>query len=486
MKFSKNILLLTSMLVANAHFVKRDETNTKMNIFKSIIPNPNDYERIVEDAAKSNRIPMLSAVEVDVVEKDEVDDLINFKNGKYMKSAIEDPFHLNVHCYSSDDCGDYPSRIQEGAFYVAQVFEFYQPVKVNVTIFPFCRFMKEAGCETIMGITYPPTFVPLAENKDSEAFLYPQALVKQLDIDSNIEYSDIDFIIYLNSSYKPTVSQDNRALIAAHEILHGMGFFHQINPISVYINNYQNYFNNDFALPPINCKESDDIVIYDGWTPFSIFDKYIVNTAQPEDYLYKKLEKYRTHNVNFEISTKKPTTKQYNDFMNTFKELESDQEASIGGVEVASLFTTLNAVGFHTKDGKIVELQTFDGTYESASSISHINVPFPCKNSGTCSVSNASIDQNYLMYFTVISKASTNKLIDTFKKYSKYDLIGSDIVKVMCTIGWNEKNGQNNNNGNLYSFSQESKYNSGANHFTSPSNLMIISSFVFFIIAQFI
>jgi len=338
-----------------------------------------------------------------------------------------------------------------------------------------------------MGITYPPTFLPLSETKDSEPFLYPQALVKQLEVDSDIKYDDIDFIIYLNSSYKPKESQDNRALIAAHEILHGMGFFHQINPISVYINNYQNYFSNDFALPPIKYEETTDTVIYDGWTPFSIFDKYIVNTNKPDDYLYQKLEKYKTHDVNFEISIRRPTTKQYNDFMNTFKALENDQEANAGGVEVAELFTTLNAVGFHTKDGKVVELQTFDGTYESASSISHVNVPFACKNSGTCNVGSASINENYLMYFTVISKASTSRLINTFRKYSKYELIGEDIVKIMCTLGWTEKSNANVSSGNnILTFSQESYGKSGTNHLVSPSCVMIILSFVFLCISNLI
>jgi len=479
MKFFKSILLFSTILLTNAHFVKRDITNNYASIFKYDVPK--NLSKIVEDARNRNLAPRLRRIEVETTEN-----FLNLDRGKHLKSAVNDPFNLNVHCYSQDDCGDYPTRIQEGAYYVAQAFEFYQPVKVNVTIFPFCKFMDDDGCSTIMGITYPPTFVALSETKDSEAFLYPQALVKQLEIDSQISYEDIDFIIYLNSSYKPGPSQDNRALIAAHEILHGMGFFHQINPISVYINNYQNYFSNDFALPPIKYEEGRDTVKYDGWTPFSIFDKYIVGTNKPDDYLYLKLEKYKTHDVNFEISIKRPTTKQYNDFMNTFKALENDQEANAGGVEVANLFTTLHAVSFRTKEGKTVELQTFDGSYESASSISHINVPFDCKNSGTCNVSNASIDQNYLMYFTVISKASTNKLINTFRKYSKYELIGEDIVKVMTTLGWNERNSNNKNNDNVYTFSQESYGSSGSKHLASPTCVMIILSFVFLCISQFI
>jgi len=476
MKFSKNLLLLTNLLAVSAsHYVKRDFTNTKFEIYKNIIPN--SLEKIAQEATDNNRIMKLTKHEVEFT-----GNFAKLDKGKYMKTVADDPFNLNVHCYTTKDCRDYPDKVQEGAYYVAQALEFYNPVNVNVTIFPFCSFINDKNnCKSIMGITYPPLFVPLKQENDEEPFLYPQALVKQLDIDSEIQYEEMDFLVYLNSDYYPDPSQDNRALIAAHEILHGLGFFHQINPVSVYINNYSNYFENDFALPPIDYEESDTTIRYKGWTPFSIFDKFLVGTGNPTVFLYKKLLKYKTHDINFEISINRPTTKQYNDFMQTFRSLENDEEANVGGVEVARLFSTLNAVGFHTKDGEVVELQTFDGSYESASSISHTNVPFACKNSSTCNVSNASITQNYLMYFTVISRASTSKLIKTFKNKSKHELIGDDIVKIMCTLGWNERNGDNNSsNGNSYTYST-----SDARHII-PSYILTITSFIFFCITRFI
>jgi len=476
MRFNKNILLLANLLaVSAAHFVKRDFTRKKYEVYKNVMPTNN--EQIAKDARNNNRIYKLERIEKEIDES-----FVKLDEGKYMKSLIDDPFILNVNCFSVQDCADYPEKVQEGAYYVAETFEFYQQVNVNVTIFPFCEYISD-GCESIMGITYPPTFLSLSETENGESFLYPQALVKQLDVDSNVQYEDIDFIIYLNSNYHPQPAQDNRALIAAHEILHGLGFFHQINPISVYINNFQNYFQEDFALPPINYVETDTTIKYQGWTPFSIFDKFIVSTSNPNEYSYKKLEKFKNHDVNFEISIKKPTTKQYNDFMNTFRALENDQEAHIGGVQVARDFTTLNAVGFRTTDGSIVQLQTFDGTYESASSISHINVPFACKNSSTCNAKSAKINENYLMYFTVISRASTDKLISTFKTKSKHDLIGQDIVKVMCTLGWNERNGDsttnNNNNDNKYTLSQGNYGSSDSSHLSSPSCVMILLSLLF-------
>jgi len=339
-----------------------------------------------------------------------------------------------------------------------------------------------------MGITYPPTFVALKETENDDPFLYPQALVKQLEVDTNIDFEPIDFQIYLNSDYHPDPSQDNRDLIAAHEIIHGLGFFHQINPVSVYINNYKNYFRNDFALPPISYFETDDKIIFEGWTPFSIFDKYIVSTANPSDYLHRKLIKYTDHDIKVQVSTRRPTNAQYNAFKSAFQALENDKEANEGGVEVAKLFSTLNAVGFHTKDGKVVELQTFDGAYESASSISHTSVPFTCRDSSTCNVSNASITENYLMYFTVISRASTEKLINTFKNKSKHDLIGDDIVSIMCTLGWNEKTGAGtigSGNGSTYTLSNENYGYSDATRFT-PSCIMTILSFIFFFIARLI
>jgi len=342
-------------------------------------------------------------------------------------------------------------------------------------------------CHSIMGITYPPTFVPLKETVDSPEYLYPQALVKQLNIDQQIPYDETDFIIYLNSNYQPDVNHDNRALIAAHEILHGLGFFHQINPLSVYVSNFETYFSNDFAMPPLNYIEGNGYIKYDGWTPFSIFDKYIVASNNKDNYLHTKLEKFREHDVNLELNVHYTTNHEISNFINTFRALETDQEAMAGGIEVANLFSTLHAVSFRTKDDTMVELQTFDGTYESASSISHVSVPFDCKNSGSCLVGNHKPDVDYLMYFTVISKASTDTLITAFKDYSPHPLIGPNIVKIMTTLGWKEKNSQSPNEDTKFSVSNGNYYQKSAgNHLTKPSCLIIILSFFFLCIARII
>jgi len=482
MKFRKTLVLFANLLAASAHFVKRDEITNTFDMYRVQVPH--DLKSIAEEATKNNRVMKFTKHQVEVTEN-----FFNIDKGKYLKALSEDPFNLNVHCYSERDCGDYPTKVQEGAYYISQALEFYNQVFVNVTIFPFCNFIDDKNnCKSIMGITYPPTFVALKEAADGEPYLYPQALVKQLEVDTNIDFEPIDFQIYLNSDYHPDPSQDNRDLIAAHEIIHGLGFFHQINPVSVYINNYKNYFRNDFALPPISYFETDDKIIFEGWTPFSIFDKYIVSTANPSDYLHRKLIKYTDHDIKVQVSTRRPTNAQYNAFKSAFQALENDKEANEGGVEVAKLFSTLNAVGFHTKDGKVVELQTFDGAYESASSISHTSVPFTCRDSSTCNVSNASITENYLMYFTVISRASTEKLINTFKNKSKHDLIGDDIVSIMCTLGWNEKTGAGtigSGNGSTYTLSNENYGYSDATRFT-PSCIMTILSFIFFFIARLI
>jgi len=474
MKFNKTLLLFANLLAASAHFVKRDNTGKTFDVYKVKIPD--SFKDVVKEASEDNKSWQLTKHVVKVEEN-----FINIEKGKHMKTVFEDPFNLMVHCYYKD-CGDYPNSVQKGAGYIADALEFYNEVNVNVTIFPFCEFSDDSSsCKSIMGITYPPTFVALKETENDDPFLYPQALVKQLEVDTNIDFEPIDFQIYLNSDYHPDPSQDNRDLIAAHEIIHGLGFFHQINPVSVYINNYKNYFRNDFALPPISYFETDDKIIFEGWTPFSIFDKYIVSTANPSDYLHRKLIKYTDHDIKVQVSTRRPTNAQYNAFKSAFQALENDKEANEGGVEVAKLFSTLNAVGFHTKDGKVVELQTFDGTYESASSISHTNVPFSCKSSSTCNVSNnnLSITENYLMYFTVISRASTNKLINIFKSKSKHKLISDDIVSIMCTLGWNEKNGDKSGNGSSYTlYSDSTRY--------TPTCIMTILSFIFYFIMHLI
>ncbi|ORX83617.1 hypothetical protein BCR32DRAFT_266841 [Anaeromyces robustus] len=489
MKLCSKLLLLINLLAVNSHFVKRSyKSNNIIEVYKQKVPT--SLEEVAKDIVaveNGKSVTRLQRVEIEVEEES----MFKIDKGKYLKTPLEDPFTLQVHCKSELDCADYPNRVQQAAQYVADTFEFYEVVNVNVTIFPFCDYIDRSMCQSIMGITYPPTFVPLKETVDSDVYLYPQALVKQLSIDQQIAYDETDFIIYLNSNYQPDEAHDNRALIAAHEILHGLGFFHQINPLSVYVSSFESYFTTDFAMPPLNYIEGDDFIKYDGWTPFSIFDKFIVETTNPDNYLHKKLEKFREHDVNIELNTHYTTNQEIHNFIGTFREMENDPECMAGGTEVANLFTTLHAVSFRTKDNVVIELQTFDGTYESASSISHINVPFDCKNSGSCLVGSHKPGVDYLMYFTVISKASTDTLIEAFKDYSPHPLIGPNIVKIMTTLGWNEKSekksSSNSNEDTKFSVANGSyNQNSAGSHITSPSCLIIILSFLFLCIARII
>lgn len=402
---------------------------------------PTDYATIANDALNPNRKYRLTESVTKIKS--------NINGGaKLLKSALTgDPFQFNVLCEEKSVCDDYSTKIEQGSQYISNALEFYEVVNVNVTIFPFCQYLDSSKCSSIMGITYPPTFIPLVEvGEENNPFLYPQALVKQLELDGQPEYATNDFVIYLNGDYTPETAKDNRSLIAAHEIIHGLGFFHQAAPLSIYLNNLKNYFENDFVMPPISSKEEvkngKKKIHYDGWTPFSVFDKYVVGVSQPNDYIYKKLLKFYEHEIDFYLDETNPTQAEAEKFMSTFQSFVEDTEAYTNGVEAAKLFTTLKAVGFKTSSGDIVPLQTFDGVYESASSISHISVPFDCASSSRCSLSNFSgdIGEEYLMFFTIIGAYSTEFLIDNFSQGSKYGIIGPQLLSVLTTMGWTEKN----------------------------------------------
>lgn len=444
-----SVLFVTLLqgLLTHGLKIKRDiNFSDKAVVYENYVPT--NLTEVVMDAInrKNGRLSLKKKL-VDIKENP-------FKGAKYMKTPLEtDPFFFNIFCEPANDpkCKDYATKVQEASEYISKVFDFFSPVTANVTIFQFCDYFEQSACKSIMGITYPPTFIPLREEDSDETFIYPQALVRQFELEDNIDYpSKSDFIVYLNSNYSPSSDKDNRSLIAAHEIFHGLGFFHQITPISVYSDgliNYKDYFSKDYAMPAIDFEQvgRSESYHYEGWVPFSIFDRYIVPTQNPDNYLYKSLKGYFDHNIKFDVdNTNSAANAQA--FIEQVQEMEKDTALSKAGSEVAEYFTSLNAVGFHTKSGKVVELQTFDGNYESASSISHINVPFTCTSSNSCDTTGSSgITEDYLMYFTVIGSYSTDNLITYFSSKSKYDLISSNLVDIMTTLGWTEKNSTQSN-----------------------------------------
>jgi len=421
MKIYKTLLFsFANILAAQSFYLKE---NNEIIAYRPVIPK--SLKQIAKDAINHDERVMFEKVKVDLIEKDYNAEV------NYMKSETSQPFKLNVICDDEKPkCDNFSKFIREGTNYVANTFEIYNTINVEVTIFSFCNYFNDPSCKNTVGKNYPPTYLKLID-KDNEATLFPTALVKQ---NENINYDGFDLYVCLNSDRKLT--NDEIVFLTVHEIIHGLGFTHSMHPITDYTNHVDKIMNsitNNFVIPSFQNDENNKSLIINNWLPFTAFDKHIVATSKPKELLYKRLEKFMDNDL-YVTLPKDATAKQQTNFIN---ELQRNKEAYNIGSEIYKIFTTADAVGFRTNDGTIVKLQSFNGNYVTSTSICHTNVP-NCKKY-PCDFNINNFDQNYLMYYGMSSPLSINNLINKFKNVSNYDLIGNDIIKILNTLGWKEK-----------------------------------------------
>jgi len=345
------------------------------------------------------------------------------------------PFDYTVECMDEEKICNYVcEKLEYAGNYISNIFNIYNTINVDVHILPFCQYLAGDNCNSITALTYAPSFVTLNVTGHG-IFSYPQALVKQLDIGDVVKrFSTYDISLYFNTDYLKENNFGNYLLVTAHELIHGMGFFHLMTTAS---EAFKISFPEDRIIPqPLihnyRTKAGKEWA-YQGWIPFTVFDRYIVEVSQPNVYIYSGIEEYledvKTHKIVSEENV-----------INHVNNLDISLNTDVYSKSLVSSFTTKKALGFRAYDGEIITLQTFK-EYEPMSSVSHIHSPFSCDSSIDCYVPKEKlneVDENYLMYYTIITR-STNQLVDRYSRDCEYGFIGKKIVKILKTIGWTER-----------------------------------------------
>lgn len=364
------------------------------------------------------------------------EELVKSNNNNTLSREIATkPFDFTIECMDSEkECLYINDRLESASTYISNIFNIYKTINVEVHILPFCKHMGGDNCGMITALTYAPTFVTLNITGHG-IYSYPQSLVKQLEVSERIKnYSSYDISLYFNTDYLKDHNYGNYLLVAAHEIIHGMGFFHLMTTAS---SAFKMDFPEDRIIPqPLvhsyRTSQGNEKA-YHGWIPFTVFDRYIVEVDHPDYYIHHGLQDYLE-----DVQVHKFTSEEA--VIEHFENLDISPPSHVYSKSLAPYFSTREAIGFRTYDGEVVILQTFD-EYESMSSISHIHAPFSCVSSLNCYVPKEKlekVDDNYLMYYTIISRP-VNELMERYSRDSSHGFIGEKIIKIMKTMGWTEK-----------------------------------------------
>ncbi|GBB84495.1 hypothetical protein RclHR1_11050012 [Rhizophagus clarus] len=192
-----------------------------------------------------------------------------------------DMFTVSFSCLVENEKPDLCRKV-ENAFYTAgqiisSSIKFNTPLVVNASLVDFC---KSAGiCQSgtgrlTLGGAGPSRFIPI--EKDQR--VYPQPLLKQLDIENHLEYSPYDINALFNSEgnywfeedgpIKP--DQSDFLFVILHELIHGLGFCSGWDDHSEFLG-----IKNMITPAPLLLTTSTGQVIFGGFREF-IFDKFVI------------------------------------------------------------------------------------------------------------------------------------------------------------------------------------------------------------------
>ncbi|OUM69467.1 hypothetical protein PIROE2DRAFT_2554 [Piromyces sp. E2] len=181
-----------------------------------------DNEMIELDEAQKTRdyIKLLDLKEKNNVynkkmnsKKDEFDEATDIKNklnvirlsgetsGSPSKKSI-DPFNFHIFCIDStmEKCEKIKTNLNSIGKSLGSQLEVKEPINVLVKTLSFCKSMnKDCGAVKTNAITTPTSFYSLTNDNDDTPYLYPQALVKQLDIEGSVDFTSTDINLTINT-----------------------------------------------------------------------------------------------------------------------------------------------------------------------------------------------------------------------------------------------------------------------------------------------
>ena len=342
--------------------------------------------------------------------------------------------------------------------------------------------------KALAGIT-DPNYVSLktSNSKNCVPYIYPQALVKQLKLNKQPKYKKNDFILKINNfNSNPKLRNNEFRRVMTHELLHGLGFM-SITRLKILDDNDKYSIDDpDNEIPfdetknyavfpyniPLYSKELLGITneeeyknkLYNTkiskFMPHSVFDKYLVSLKTGEKIFDHLKVYYRELNEKClpsgsTLLLKNNTNKYYKE---CFERLSPKTQEVVSSITRNYYFTS-NTLGILTKEGEMIPLQTLDGKYLSGSSVSHINDPFSEMINKMIKEDPAAVmelidkdtkqlkkeafikyyDDNYLLYYSDNDDFTVEEMLELLKNNPKHPLIGDGIVKIMKTLGWNEK-----------------------------------------------
>ncbi|KAL6612936.1 hypothetical protein U3516DRAFT_751136 [Neocallimastix sp. 'constans'] len=386
------------------------------------------------------------------------------ENENQYRVPLEQPFEVEYQCLNDEKyCNRIKSSFEKVPGYFTRALDIYTPIKLRINIFSFSNSEKRRTSNAL-AVTTPPPYLVLKDSINGWPFSYPLTLIKQLNTDVKIQYSpgDDDYDIEIDVNTDQMGDYEYFTGMLAHEILHGMGIYYLIQPLSSMLPNFN--VTSKIIVPPLNVVETenseyDNEIEIKSFLPPSVYEKNFVdlekmvkfNGSLSENYYFFNDDYYRAvkdisldYNIHqpIQLETEKEQLKQLND---TLYNWEGYQEAN----DFYQASISSSSIGFLTKEGDIIKLQTYENEYTG--DFFHVSTAYECESKEKCTVEEKT-DQHKLQYgpnFVMLSKyylldLTAEQKIELCSPNNTYGLLGDGLVHILTTLGWTEKGHQPN------------------------------------------
>ncbi|ORX41721.1 hypothetical protein BCR36DRAFT_363837 [Piromyces finnis] len=238
-----------------------------------------------------NKYISTSHHEYETINKNEENTIDNIE---FPRLTGENAFFIDFNCNVQNNvkfCKNAEKAFKKAADTISNILYIYSgPILINATLTSFCELAHPDGsaCNADdptrrkLGQAYPYSSFPVKAvdpiDGDTDVYLYPQALLRQLDIQSDYpDFNQYDITAEFNSDVNWYFEEDEDdsidddqhdfLYVAIHELIHGLGF----------ISSWRTLLDMDFHYLTPRAKQgiakNEDIVL--GWYQMQILDKYI-------------------------------------------------------------------------------------------------------------------------------------------------------------------------------------------------------------------
>ncbi|RHZ70575.1 hypothetical protein Glove_269g55 [Diversispora epigaea] len=322
----------------------------------------------------------------------------------------------------SDECEKVKNTFETAGQIISDAFYFNTPVLVNVSFFSFCDELKDCPNTTVhLGAASPKRSILMGDDDDLNRF-YPQALVKQFNLESHPEFLPSDITANFNTDVKwyfggkdPIKKNELELLsIVLHELIHGLGFRSNWGP----------WVGAEGVIPyPIFTDGSNKTLIFNGFIEYC-FDKYLIHLKSDCNHKSIPLVTKEFNKFAGGPGSKFNTTTEF------ILELKNSTQYNYYGKKMLDITTTAKDLGFQTNAEDIVILETSYKLFSQGVSVVHVD---------QSTYQNSS---DFLMKPSFSFGDTLEKIINDFGD-SNYGPIGPKLRKVMETLGYESKNNPN-------------------------------------------